>query len=82
MKISKRSFERIYATLYLALIMIAIVMISGIILLSQVFNSIIINISAIVILINAAIISIICCFDVISKLDDIKEYQELEESDN
>lgn len=81
MKISKRSFDRIYATLYLALIMIAIIMISGILLLNQTFNSTIVNMSIIGILIYSAIIAMICCFDVVSKLDDIKEYQTLEEDE-
>ena len=82
MKISKRSFGRIYYTLYLALIMVVIVLICAILLLSQIFNSPIINISIIGILINSAILAMICCFDVISKLEDIREYQTLEESDN
>lgn len=81
MKISKRSFDRIYSTIYLALIMIAIILISAILLLNQTFNSTIINMSIIGILIYSAIITMICCFDVVSKLDDIKEYQTLEEDE-
>ena len=81
MKISRRSFERIHATLYLAIIMMAKVLISGILLLSQAFDSIIITMSIIVILMNSSVMAIICCYDVISKLEDIDEYQTLEEDE-
>ena len=81
MKISRRSFNRIYSTLYLVLIMIAIILISAILLLNQTFNSTIVNMSIVGILIYSAIIAMICCFDVVSKLDDIKEYQTLEEDE-
>ena len=81
-KISKRSFERIKSSIMLTFIMVAIILITGIILLSQSVHSYLANISLTFIILGAAIMALICCYDIIEKLNEIKENQQLEEVDD